>query len=60
MKPCFTCLKELLQSGIEKVVYGEEWRHPDREVESQYSILEASVPKGMARVESGDSDVPQR
>lgn len=60
MKPCFTCLKELLQSGIEKVVYGEEWRHPDREVESQYSILEASVPKGMARVESGDSAVPRR
>ncbi len=50
MKPCFTCLKEMLQSGIDRVVFDEEWQHPDPEAEPQYSTLEASVPQGMTRL----------
>ncbi len=54
LKPCFTCLKEILQSGIVRVVYLRDWQHPDPELEPQYSILEASVPEGVSRLEMDD------
>ena len=28
-KPCFSCLKEATQAGVERVVYLEEWVHDD-------------------------------
>lgn len=54
LKPCFTCLKEILQSGIVRVVYLRDWQHPDPDLEPQYSILEASVPEGVTRLEMDD------
>jgi dCMP deaminase len=54
LKPCFTCLKEILQSGMVRVIYLNEWQHPDPDLELQYSILEASVPEGVTRLEMDD------
>jgi dCMP deaminase len=52
-RPCFTCLKQLLQSGIQRVVYADDWP-PDPEVESQYRILEARVPHGITKLEMAE------
>lgn len=43
MTPCFGCAKELLQAGIRKVYYRDEWSHPrindDADLRDQYKRL---------------------
>ena len=43
MTPCFGCAKELLQAGIRKVYYHDEWTHPrindDADLRDQYKRL---------------------
>ena len=47
MRPCFGCTKELLQARVKGVVYLEDWRHPDRELRSEYEKLQARFPDGV-------------
>jgi dCMP deaminase len=53
MRPCFTCLKELLQAGVKEVVYLHEWRHPELDenpsLKQQYEALQAAFPPGAIR-----------
>ena len=53
MRPCFNCLKELLQAGIKQVVYLHEWRHPEmcdnQGLQEQYNALEKAFPRGAIR-----------
>ncbi len=53
-RPCFTCLKELLQGGITKVSYLHEWEHPDPDLALQYGILESRMQDGIARLQIDD------
>lgn len=50
-RPCFNCTKELLQAGIRKVWYLEEWSHPDESLREMYEALQAHIPAGLERVE---------
>ena len=47
MRPCFGCTKELLQARVKGVVYLSDWRHPDRELRSEYEKLQARFPDGV-------------
>lgn len=55
-RPCFGCMKELLQAGVRRVYYLHEWSHPDPELQAQYRVLEAHVPEGVKRVRVDDPD----
>ena len=55
-RPCFTCLKELVQCGVTKVYYLNEWEHPDANVGPQYGRLESRIVDGVVRL---DMDDPQ-
>lgn len=54
MRPCFTCLKEMLQAGIQRIVYLHEWEHPVPELATQYSILESRIPSGVSQLHLDD------
>ena len=47
MRPCFGCTKELLQARVKGVLYRKDWRHPDRELRSEYEKLQARFPDGV-------------
>lgn len=55
-RPCFGCMKELLQAGVRRVYYLHEWTHPDPDLQDQYGALEDHFPEGMKRVEVEDPD----
>ena len=56
MQPCFGCLKELLQAGIDRVVYLHEWTYPDPDVNAQYELLQAYVQHGVEKLGMNDPD----
>lgn len=56
MQPCFGCLKELLQAGIERVVFLHEWVYPDPDVNAHYKLLQAYVPGGVEKLSLDDPD----
>ena len=45
MRPCFGCTKELLQARVKGVVYLSDWRHPDRELRSEYEKAAGPLPR---------------
>ena len=47
MRPCFGCTKELLQARVKGVLYRKDWRHPDRELRSEYEKLQARFSDGV-------------
>ena len=47
MRPCFGCTKELLQARVKGVVYLSDWRHPNRELRSEYEKLQARFADGV-------------
>ena len=53
VRPCFTCLKELLQAGVKEIVYLHEWAHPDMgenaSLKKQYDALQNAFPPGAIR-----------
>lgn len=53
-RPCFGCMKELLQAGVQRVYYLHDWQHPDAELQAQYRALEARFPEGVKPVDVED------
>ncbi len=48
--PCFTCLKEAIQAGVERVVYLEEWvQDRDESMVHQYDLLAEHLRNNDAR-----------
>ena len=57
MQPCFSCMKEMLQAGIQRVFYLHEWKHPDAAYRAEYEKLQSRFPQGVHRLEMEDPDV---
>lgn len=56
-QPCFGCLKEMLQAGIDSVYYLHQWgtaREPEQE--SQYRALHDRFAKGVHQLDMLDPD----
>lgn len=44
LSPCFTCLKEAVQAGIERIVYDETYEaHYSKPVQDQYELLSSAL-----------------
>ena len=56
MRPCFGCMKELLQAGVRQVRYLHDWTDPDPEFREQYANLERRFPDGVVRVAVEDPE----
>ena len=56
MQPCFGCIKEMLQAGIDKVFYLHEWKHPDAAYRTEYEKLQNHFPGGVLKLEMEDPD----
>lgn len=56
MRPCFGCTKELLQAGVERVVYIHDWQHPDPQFQHEYNRIQARFPGGINELELADPD----
>jgi dCMP deaminase len=56
MRPCFGCTKELLQAGVERVVYIHDWQHPDPEHEAEYNRIQTRFPGGINQLAMDDPD----
>jgi dCMP deaminase len=56
MRPCFGCSKELLQAGVQRVVYLHDWRHPDATYQTAYEGLQARFPEGIHQLVHPDPD----
>ncbi len=56
MQPCFSCMKEMLQAGIQRVFYLHEWKHPDAAYRAEYEKLQSRFLQGVRRLEMEDGD----
>jgi dCMP deaminase len=56
MQPCFSCMKEMLQAGIERVFYLHEWKHPDAAYRAEYEKLQSRFLQGVRRLEMADPE----
>jgi dCMP deaminase len=56
MRPCFGCTKELLQAGVERVVFIHDWQHPDPYHQTQYELIQARFAGGINRLSMEDPD----
>jgi dCMP deaminase len=56
MRPCFGCTKELLQTGVERVVYIHDWQHPDPDMQNEYSRIQSRFPGGINKLDMEDPD----
>jgi dCMP deaminase len=56
LRPCFGCTKELLQAGVERVVYIHDWKHPDPQFQNEYNRIQARFPGGINEIEMEDPD----
>ena len=55
-QPCFSCMKEMLQAGIERVFYLHEWKHPDAAYRAEYQKLLLHFAGGVHKLEMNDPD----
>lgn len=55
VRPCFGCMKELLQAKVEAVYYLHDWEHPDEQLQAQYKILQSRFPGGAEQVKVADT-----
>ena len=46
-QPCFSCMKEMLQAGIERVFYLHAWTHPDAAYRAEYDKLQGYFAGGV-------------
>lgn len=46
-QPCFSCAKELLQAGVIRVVYDEEFTYNEVGLSAQYAAISAAFPGGI-------------
>lgn len=58
VRPCFGCMKELLQAGVHQVRYLHDWSEPDPDFREQYAELERRFPGGVVRVTVEDPEAP--
>ncbi len=56
MQPCFGCMKEALQSGIAKIFYVHEWRHPDPTYRAEYDKVLKCFEGGVHQLVMDDPD----
>jgi len=56
MQPCFSCMKEMLQAGIERVFYLHEWSHPDAAYRAEYDRLQTRFATGVQQLRLPDPD----
>ena len=56
MRPCFGCTKELLQAGVERVVFIHDWQHPDPYHQAEYERIQARFPGGINQLQIEDGD----
>lgn len=56
MQPCFGCIKEMLQAGIDKVIYLHEWKYPDAAYGAEYEKLQKHFPGGVLKLEMEDQE----
>jgi dCMP deaminase len=53
-KPCFGCLKEMLQIRVHRLVYVHDWQHPDPDYRPNHEMLMGRIPGGSTRLEIVD------
>jgi dCMP deaminase len=56
MHPCFGCTKELLQAGVDRLVYLHPWSHPDERYREEHERLLAGFTRGVERLGMADPD----
>jgi dCMP deaminase len=56
MQPCFNCMKEMLQAGIQRVLYVHEWKHPDAAYRAEYEKLQSRFLQGVNRLPMQDPE----
>jgi dCMP deaminase len=54
MRPCFGCIKEMLQARIQKVFYLHDWVYPDAQVDKEYKKIQAGFPGGIHLLDMED------
>ncbi len=54
--PCFGCIKELLQVGVEAVLFLADWRHPDEGIQNEYERIQGRILRGIRKLEIADPD----
>ena len=47
LRPCFNCSKAMLQAKVERIVYLQNWEHPDQQIHEQYLQLQNHFPHGI-------------
>jgi dCMP deaminase len=45
MRPCFGCLKELLQAKIKAIYFIHYWEYPDHAIRGEYAKIAPRVPR---------------
>jgi dCMP deaminase len=56
MRPCFNCIKELLQAKIRAVYYLHDWNPSDSDLNAEYDKIQARFPGGIRQLEMEDPD----
>jgi dCMP deaminase len=55
MRPCFGCMKEMLQARIERVVYLHDWVYPDPALRREYNHIQGQF-EDVSRLTMADPD----
>ncbi len=50
LKPCFNCLKEMLQAGIQKVIYLHDWEYDVDEIRKEYAKILNAFPERIEKM----------
>lgn len=57
MRPCFGCSKELVQAGVNTIVYLDDWRHQNKEIHRIYEMMEFPLTFRHIHLVSKDEDL---
>ena len=56
LRPCFNCLKEMVQARIAGVFYLHDWKAADPGFQRQYDMLESRIPQGVKKMDLDDPE----
>ncbi|MBI4396980.1 MAG: dCMP deaminase family protein [Elusimicrobia bacterium] len=56
MRPCFGCMKEMLQTKIERVYYVHDWVYPDPRMKKEYERVQGRFPGGLHSLGMADPE----
>ena len=56
MRPCFGCIKEMLQTMMERVYYLHDWSYPDPEVHKEYEKIQSRFGGGIHKLKMADPE----